>query len=117
MKYSFICYSKCTTCQKAKKYLVEKGIDFDQRNIKDQNPTLAELQKWHKISDLPLKKFFNTSGLIYKELGLKDKLPNLSEAEQLELLASDGMLVKRPLLIGQDRVLVGFDAGKWEAVL
>ena len=109
----FICYPKCSTCQKAKKYLEDKSISFDERHIKENNPTLEELKAWYKQSGLPLKKFFNTSGLQYKALQLKDKLPTMSEDAQLELLASDGMLVKRPLLISDDSVLVGFKEADW----
>ena len=104
----FICYPKCTTCQKAKKWLDDNKIEYELRDIKLDNPTLEELTEWYKKSGLPLKKFFNTSGLIYKSLDLKNKLPQMSENEMLELLATDGMLVKRPLLIGHDVVLVGF---------
>ena len=104
----FICYPKCTTCQKAKKWLDDNQIEYEFRDIKLDNPTLDELIEWHKKSGLPLKKFFNTSGLLYKSLDLKNKLPTLSEDAMLSLLASDGMLVKRPLLIGDDFVLVGF---------
>lgn len=103
----FICYPKCTTCQKAKKWLDDNNIEYELRDIKEDNPTFEELSEWYKMSGLPLKKFFNTSGLLYKSMGLKDKLPNMSEEEQLRLLATDGMLVKRPLLIGEDFVLVG----------
>ncbi|SHJ41976.1 arsenate reductase family protein [Lutispora thermophila] len=113
----FICYPKCTTCQKAKKWLVTKGINFEERNIKENNPTMDELKDWYKKSDLPLKKFFNTSGLLYKQLNLKDKLPAMNEDEQLRLMASDGMLVKRPILISDDFVLVGFKEAEWEAAL
>lgn len=113
----FICYPKCTTCQKAKKWLEENGILFDERHIKENNPTVEELRAWHKQSNLPLKKFFNTSGLLYKELGLKDKLPTMSEDEQLALLATDGMLVKRPLLVGDSFVLAGFTEAEWESKL
>ena len=104
----FICYPKCTTCQKAKKWWDDNKIEYELRDIKLDNPTLEELTEWYKKSGLPLKKFFNTSGLIYKSLDLKNKLPQMSENEMLELLATDGMLVKRPLLIGHDVVLVGF---------
>lgn len=103
-----VCYPKCTTCQKAKKWLKAHDISFEERNIKENNPALEELRDWHKKSGLPLKKFFNTSGLMYKELKLKDNLPAMSEDEQYILLASDGMLVKRPILIGDHFVLVGF---------
>ena len=108
-----LCYPRCTTCQKAVKWLEEQGKTFTYRNIKDENPSLEELRQWHKISGLPLKKFFNTSGLQYKALGLKDKLPTMSEEEQLALLASDGMLVKRPMLVGDGFVLVGFKEADW----
>ena len=113
----FICYPKCSTCQKAQKWLDAKGVAYELRNIKEQKPTADELRAWYKMSGLPLKKFFNTSGLQYKALGLKDKLPAMSEAEQLALLATDGMLVKRPLLVGEDFVLTGFRATEWEARL
>ena len=113
MMLSFVCYPKCTTCQKAKKWLEGQRIEFSERNIKEENPALEELRDWYQRSGLPLKKFFNTSGLLYKELKLKDKLPTMSEQEQLELLASDGMLVKRPILVGEDFVLVGFKEAEW----
>lgn len=113
----FICYPKCSTCQKAKKWLEEKGVDFEERHIKDDKPSVEELRAWHKESGLPLKRFFNTSGLLYKELQLKEKLPAMSEEEQLALLATDGMLVKRPLLIGDGFVLVGFKEAEWAAAL
>lgn len=109
----FICYPKCTTCQKAKKWLDDNKIDYELRDIKTENPTFEELQKWHKEGELPLKKFFNTSGLLYKSMELKDKLPKMSDEEQLRLLATDGMLVKRPLLIGEDFVLAGFREKDW----
>ena len=108
-----LCYPRCTTCQKAVKWLEEQGKTFTYRNIKDENPSLEELRQWYKISGLPLKTFFNTSGLQYKALGLKDKLPTMSEEEQLALLASDGMLVKRPMLVGDGFVLVGFKEADW----
>ena len=104
----FICYTKCTTCQRAKKWLDDNKIEYELRDIKIDNPTLEELTVWYNKSGLPIKKFFNTSGLLYKSLDLKNKLPELSEEEMLKLLATDGMLVKRPLLIGNDFVLVGF---------
>ena len=113
----FICYPKCTTCQKARKWLDANGVAYDERHIKDNNPTVDELEAWHKQSGLPLKRFFNTSGLQYKALNLKEKLPAMSEEEQFKLLASDGMLVKRPLLIGDDFVLVGFQEDAWQARL
>ena len=113
----FLCYPKCSTCQKAKAWLEERGISYDLRDIKQNNPTVEELTAWYRKSGLPLKKFFNTSGLQYKALGLKDKLTAMSEDEQLALLATDGMLVKRPLLVGEDFVLTGFLAAEWEARL
>lgn len=109
----FICYPKCTTCQKAKKWLEERNICFDFRDIKINNPTAEELQKWHKISGLPLKRFFNTSGIPYRELQLKEKLPSMSESEQYALLATNGMLVKRPILIDDTKILVGFKESEW----
>lgn len=109
----FICYPKCTTCQKAKKWLDDNKIEYELRDIKEDNPTLEELTAWYKQSGLPLKKFFNTSGLLYKSMELKDKLTTMSEEEQLKLLATDGMLVKRPLVIGKDFVLVGFKESEW----
>ena len=113
----FICYPKCTTCQKAKKWLEEKGLDFEVRHIVEDNPSAEELAKWIADSGLPMKKFFNTSGLKYKELQLKDRLPEMSDEEKIALLATDGMLVKRPLLVHGDRVLVGFKEAEWEALL
>ena len=110
----FICYPKCTTCQKAKKWLDDTGIEYTLRDIKADNPNLAELTAWYKMSGLPLKKFFNTSGLLYKSMELKDKLPLMSDDEQLKLLATDGMLVKRPLVIGEGLVLVGVKESEWE---
>ena len=110
----FICYPKCTTCQKARKWLDDNQIEYEFRDIKLDNPTLDELTDWYKKSGLPLKKFFNTSGLLYKSLDLKNKLPIMSENEMLSLLSSDGMLVKRPLLIGDSFVLVGFKEGDWK---
>lgn len=109
----FLCYPKCSTCQKAKKWLDDRKIDYSLRDIKLENPSYEELDQWHRRSGLPLKKFFNTSGLIYKSMNLKDKLSALSEDEMLKLLATDGMLVKRPLLIGKDFVLVGFREDDW----
>ena len=109
----FICYPKCTTCQKARKWLDDNKIEYELRDIKLDNPKLDELTEWHKKSGLPLKKFFNTSGLLYKSLDLKNKLPTMSEDEMLKLLASDGMLVKRPLLIGDSFVVVGFKEAEW----
>ena len=112
----FICYPKCTTCQKAKKWLDDNQIEYELRDIKLDNPTLDELSAWYKQSGLPLKKFFNTSGLLYKSLDLKNKIPAMTEAEMLNLLSSDGMLVKRPLLIGEDFVLIGFKEAEWSNV-
>ena len=108
-----ICYPKCTTCQKAKKWLESQGIAYTERNIAEENPTYAELKEWYKKSGLPLKRFFNTSGLLYKSMQLKDKLPEMSEEEQLKLLATDGMLVKRPLVVDGDNVLTGFKEAEW----
>lgn len=108
-----ICYPKCTTCQKAKKWLESQGIAYTERNIAEENPTYAELKKWYKKSGLQLKRFFNTSGLLYKSMQLKDKLPEMSEEEQLKLLATDGMLVKRPLVVDGDNVLTGFKEAEW----
>jgi len=110
----FICYPKCGTCKKAQTWLDAQGVAYDFRDIKLENPSEEELRTWWKASGLPLKKFFNTSGLQYKALQLKDKLPTMSEEEQLALLATDGMLVKRPLLIGADFVLTGFRQAEWE---
>ena len=110
----FICYPKCTTCQRAKQWLDDNKIDYELRDIKIDNPTLEELTEWYKKSGLPLKKFFNTSGLLYKSLDLKNKLPEMSEDEMLTLLATDGMLVKRPLLIGDNFVIVGFKENEWQ---
>ena len=117
MSYLFLAYPKCNTCRNAKKWLDEHKITYEDRHIIDRNPSVEELTEWIKRSKLPLKNFFNTSGLQYKALGLKDKLPAMSEAEQLALLATDGMLVKRPLLVGEDFVLTGFRAAEWEARL
>ena len=109
----FVCYPKCTTCQKARAWLEARGLDFQVRDIKEDNPTGEELRRWHAASGLPLKRFFNTSGLQYKALGLKDRLPGMSEDEQFALLAADGMLVKRPILVGDGFVLVGFRPDQW----
>ena len=113
----FICYPKCTTCQKARKWLDDNKIEYEFRDIKLDKPTFDELTEWHKKSGLPLKKFFNTSGLLYKSLDLKNKLPSMTDDEMLKLLATDGMLVKRPLLIGDNFVLVGFKEAEWGAAL
>ncbi len=109
----FLEYPKCSTCKKAKKWLDENGVKYQDRNIVEQNPSAAEIQQWHEKSGLPLKRFFNTSGMIYREKQIKDKLPAMSEQEQYDLLASDGMLVKRPLMIGDNFVLVGFKEAEW----
>ena len=113
----FVCYPKCTTCKKAQKWLEDKKISFDIRDIKENNPTAEELKEWFAKSGLPLKRFFNTSGLLYKSMELKDKLPDMTEEEQIKLLASDGMLVKRPILINGDKLLVGFKEKEWETLL
>ena len=112
----FVNYPKCGTCRKARKVLEEKGIVYEDRNIKEQNPTADELKKWIEKSGLPIKKLFNTSGMLYRQMGLKDKLPDMSEQEMIELLATDGMLVKRPILVTEDKVLVGFKQAEWEQV-
>ncbi len=114
---NFICYPKCTTCQKAEKWLKQHGLEFEVRDIKQNNPTCEELSRWHQMSGLPLKRFFNTSGLLYKSMQLKDKLPEMSEEEQLKLLSTDGMLVKRPIVVCKDTVLVGFKESEWEKLL
>ena len=112
----FVNYPKCGTCQKARKFLEEKGIVFEDRNIKEQNPTAEELKVWIEKSGLPIKKFFNTSGMLYRQMELKDKLPNMSEQEMIDLLATDGMLVKRPILVTDDQVLVGFKQAEWDKI-
>ena len=109
----FICYPKCTTCQKAKKWLDDNKIEYELRDIKQENPILEELIEWYNKSRLPLKRFFNTSGLLYKSMDLKNKLPDMTEDEMLQLLSTDGMLVKRPILVGNDFVLVGFKEVEW----
>ena len=111
----FVCYDKCGTCKKAEKYLLDKGITLDKRDIKSDKPSLEELTAWYKASGLPLKRFYNTSGKLYKELNLKDKIPTMSEEEQLALLASDGMLVKRPIVVDGENVLIGFKQAEYEA--
>lgn len=113
----FIEYPKCSTCQKAKKWLIEHNIEFEARDIKLENPKAIELKKWHEMSKLPIKNFFNTSGLVYKDLNLKDKLENMSIEEKYNILATDGMLVKRPVVITENDVLLGFKEDKWEDVL
>lgn len=113
----FICYPKCTTCQKAKKWLNDKGVSYELRDIKENNPSEAELREWYKNSGLPLKKFFNTSGLLYKSMELKNKLPDMTDDEQIKLLATDGMLVKRPILVDGKKVLVGFKEKEYEELI
>ena len=113
----FICYPKCTTCQKAKKWLDDNKVEYNLRDIKIENPSIDELCNWHKVSGLPLKKFFNTSGILYKSMELKDKLPNMSEEEQLNLLSTDGMLVKRPLLVTENTAIPGFREESWLSAL
>ena len=113
----FICYPKCSTCQKAKKWLDEQGVEYTERHIVENNPTYDEVKEWYTKSGLPLKKFFNTSGILYKEMNLKDKLPTMSEDEQLKLLATNGMLVKRPLVVKEDLILVGFKEAEWAKLL
>lgn len=113
----FINYPKCSTCKKAKKWLEDNGIQYTDRHIKDENPTYDELKEWYEKSGLPLKRFFNTSGQIYRDMSLKDKLPEMSEEEQLKLLASDGMLVKRPLIVRDDCIMTGFKVNEWEEKL
>ena len=111
----FVCYDKCGTCKKAEKYLLDKGITLEKRDIKNDKPSLEELTAWYKASGLPLRRFYNTSGKLYKELNLKDKIPTMSEEEQLALLASDGMLVKRPIVVDGENVLIGFKQAEYEA--
>ena len=111
-----LCYPRCTTCKKAVKWLDDKGVEYEYRDIKEKNPKKSELKKWIKASGLPVKKFFNTSGQLYREMQLKDKLPEMSEADMIDLLATDGLLVKRPLLITDDKVLVGFKEAEWEEI-
>lgn len=113
----FVCYPKCSTCQKAKKWLQDNQIEYTYRHIAEENPTLEELKKWHLLSGLPLKKFFNTSGVLYKEMNLKEKLSSMSEQQQYELLATNGLLVKRPIVVKGDIVLVGFQKPQWEEKL
>ena len=117
MSILFLEYPPCSTCQKAKRWLDEHHVSYTSRHIKENNPNVAELTEWYKMSGLPLKKFFNTSGLLYKSMGLKDKLPTMSEEEQIALLATDGMLVKRPLVIGDSFVLTGFKEKDWQEKL
>ncbi len=117
MKNIFIEYPKCSTCQKAKKWLIENNIEFKDRNIVEETPTIEELEQWIKISGIEIKKWFNTSGLKYKELNLKDKLSNMSDEEKIKLLSSDGMLIKRPLLISDNQIYIGFKEEKWRSLL
>ena len=117
MNITILCYEKCSTCKKALAWLDGKGVEYTLRPIKEENPSYEELKAWHEKSALPLKRFFNTSGLLYKELGLKDRLAQMSEDEQLRLLASNGMLVKRPLLVSEKAVLPGFKESQWENLL
>ncbi len=114
---TFVCYPKCTTCQKAKAWLEANGIPFTERHIREHNPTYGELALWHQRSGLPLTRFVNTSGLLYRSMGLKDKLPTMTEEEILRLLATDGMLVRRPVLVTDDRVFVGFKEAEWSKLL
>lgn len=113
----FICYPKCSTCQKARKWLEANHLEFTERHIVEENPSYEELKEWYAESGLPLKKFFNTSGMLYKEMQLKDKLPTMSEEEQLKLLATNGMLVKRPLIVKGNIILTGFKEAEWENAL
>ena len=113
----FICYPKCSTCQKARKWLEANHLEFTERHIVEENPSYEELKEWYAESGLPLKKFFNTSGMLYKEMQLKDKLPTMSEEEQLKLLATNGMLVKRPLIVNVNIILTGFKEAEWEKAL
>ena len=117
MAILFVEYPKCSTCQKAGKWLRENRVEFEDRHIVEDNPTVEELKEWHKKSGLPLKRFFNTSGMKYKELGLKDRLPEMSEEEQYALLATDGMLVKRPILVGEEFAIPGFKEAVWKEVI
>lgn len=117
MEITFLCYPKCTTCQKAKKWLDDNNIPYTQRHIVEQNPTADELKQWYDRSGLPLKRFFNTSGLMYKDLKLKDRLPVMTDEEQLELLSTNGMLVKRPMIVAPSKVLVGFKEQEWKDAL
>ena len=112
-----VCYPRCSTCKKAVKWLEDNGIEYTYRDIKEENPTEEELREWHAVSGLPLKRFFNTSGMLYRDMQLKDKLPGMSEDEMFKLLASDGLLVKRPIAVADGKVLVGFKEAEWEAAL
>lgn len=117
MEYQFVCYPKCSTCAKAKKFLSENNIKFKERNIKEDNPTKEELKDWLDKSNYPIKRFFNTSGILYREMKLKDKLLDMNEEEKIELLSRDGMLVKRPIIVGPDTVLVGFKESEWSSIV
>lgn len=117
MKYLFVCYKRCSTCAKARKWLNENGVEYEERDIKEFNPDEEELRKWVALSGLPVNKFYNTSGTLYRELHIKDKLPNMSDDEKIKLLATDGMLVKRPVIVGQDVVLAGFKEELWSEAL
>lgn len=117
MKITVLCYERCSTCKKALNWLKEQGVEYETRPIKEQNPTKEELTDWYHKSGLPLKRFFNTSGNLYKEMNLKDKLSSMSEEEQLELLSTDGMLVKRPLVVSKDHILIGFKEEEWKILL
>ncbi len=117
MEYLFVCYTRCGTCRKAKTWLDEQNIKYEMRDIKGDNPTEEELTKWYEKSGYPLKRFFNTSGKVYRDMKLKDKLGTMSKEEQIKLLATDGMLVKRPILVGEDTVLVGFKENEWQELL
>lgn len=111
----FLCYPKCSTCKKAEKWLNDNGIEYELRDIKENNPSSEEIKKWYEKSGVEIKKFFNTSGLLYKSMALKDKLPSMTDDEKIDLLATDGMLVKRPLIIAEDKVLIGFKEAEYEA--
>lgn len=117
MPYQFICHSGCSTCQKARRWLQERGIPFEEREIRQQNPTAQEIEGWSRRAGIPLRRFFNTSGQLYRSMQLKDRLPAMDEQQQLALLASDGMLVRRPILVGETAVLVGFREKEWQAAL
>lgn len=117
MKALFVHYPKCTTCKKAEKWLKDKGVEYTARHIKEENPSYEELKQWHETSGLDIKRFFNTSGMIYREMNLKDRLPSMSLDEKLQLLATDGMLVKRPILVVGDKVVTGFREAEWEKML
>lgn len=117
MKALFVQYPKCTTCKKAEKWLKDKGVEYTSRHIKDENPSYEELKQWHETSGLDIKKFFNTSGMLYREMNLKDRLPSMTLEEKLQLLATDGMLVKRPILVVGDKAITGFKETEWEKAL